>query len=70
MKINNSDDFGAALRARRKQLNYTQGDVAEVSGFSTSFISELENGKVTCELGKALYLANLLGLDIILNERE
>jgi len=70
MKINNSDDFGAALRVRRKQLNYTQSDVAEVSGFSTSFISELENGKATCELGKALYLANLLGMDIILNERE
>ena len=36
---------------------------------STSFISDLENGKTTTELGKALYLANLLGLDIELNER-
>ena len=28
-----------------------------------------ENGKATIELGKAIYLANLLGIDIEMNER-
>jgi hypothetical protein len=35
-----------------------------------SFISELENGKVTAEIGKALTLANILGLDITVNARK
>ena len=29
----------------------------------------LENGKDTAELGKAIYLANILGLDIAVNAR-
>ncbi len=69
MKINNAEEFGCAIKTRRKELNYTQNYVAEVTGFSASFISNLENGKETAELGKALYLANLLGLDIKLSER-
>ena len=45
-------------------MGYTQAYLAEVTGFSTSFISDLENGKPTAELEKALFLANLLGLDV------
>ena len=29
----------------------------------------LENGKVTAEIGKAIILANLLGIDVEMNER-
>ena len=64
MKVSNAQEFGEALRTRRKELNYTQSFLAEFSGFSVSFISDLENGKDTAELGKALYLASLIGLDI------
>ena len=69
MKINTTTMFGSAIKKRRKKLCYTQKYISEVSGMSTSFISDLENGKTTTELGKAIYLANLLGLDIELNER-
>lgn len=64
MKIHNSSDFGIALKKRRKELGYTQRYLSEFTGFSISFISDLENGKKTAELGKAIYLANLLGLDV------
>ncbi len=69
MKITDTAAFGAELRKRRKQLNYTQGYLADFTGFSVSFISDLERGKPTAELGKALYLANLLGLDLEMKER-
>ncbi|MBQ6680432.1 MAG: helix-turn-helix transcriptional regulator [Lachnospiraceae bacterium] len=69
MKVNNAVEFGEALRKRRKELHYTQSFLAEFSGFSISFISDLENGKDTAELGKALYLANLVGLDVELKGR-
>ncbi len=70
MQITSAASFGKAIRARRKELNYTQGFLAEFSGLSVSFISDLENGKRTAELEKAIYLANLLGLDVCLKGRE
>ena len=69
MHINSSKDFGEIIRKKRKKLGYTQKYICEVSGISASFISDLENGKASVELGKAIYLANLLGIDIDLNER-
>ena len=69
MKIINSSEFGKAIRNRRKELGYTQNMVSEFTGFSISYLSDLENGKPTTELGKAIYLANLLGIDLLMQER-
>ena len=69
MIINSPKDFGTALKYRRKELGYTQRYLSEFTGFSISFISDLENGKNTAELGKAIYLANMLGLDITMDPR-
>ena len=70
MVITDAASFGKALRKRRKALGYTQAYISQFSGFSVSFISNLECGKPTAEIGKAIYLANLLGLDCILTERN
>jgi transcriptional regulator with XRE-family HTH domain len=69
MVISDAKKFGEALKKRRKELGYTQRYISEFTGFSISFISDLENGKSTAELGKAIYLANMLGLDIVINAR-
>ena len=66
--ITDAKSFGEALRKRRKELGYTQAFLSEFSGFSVSF--DLENGKNTAELGKAIFLANLLGLDCSLTPRN
>jgi len=67
--ITSAEEFGRAIRERRKALHYTQNYLSEFTGISASFISDLENGKPTAELGKAIYLANLLGIDCILSSR-
>ena len=69
MVVREPIDFGQILRNRRKQLGYTQAYLAAFSGLSVSFISDLENGKSTAELGKAIVLANLLGMDLNLTLR-
>ena len=69
MLIIDAKSFGRALRLRRKELGYTQVFLSNFCGFSVTFISDLENGKSTAELGKAIYLANLLGLDCSLTPR-
>ena len=70
MIAEDTNQFGQIIRKRRKELNYTQAFLSEFSGLSVSFISDLENGKSTTELGKAIFLANLLGIDVMLNPRE
>ena len=69
MKISTVKDFGTEIKKRRKKLGYTQAYLAEFTGFSVSFISDLERGKSTAELGRALQLANILGMDCLLEER-
>ena len=69
MKITSTMEFGRTIRNKRKKLGYTQAQLSEYTGFSTSFISDLENGKETVELGKALFLLQLLGLDLTINNR-
>ena len=70
MKIYDAKQLGKAIRQRRKELHYTQADLSDFTGFSISFISDLENGKPTAEIGKTLQLISLLGMDIKLQRRD
>ena len=69
MKITDTASLGNAIRSRRKELNYTQGYISEITGLSISFLSDLENGKTTAEIGKTIEVINLLGLDILVEAR-
>jgi len=59
-----TQDIGALVRARRKALGYSQARLADLCGTGTRFISDLENGKATIELGKALTVLSALGIDM------
>ena len=69
MRVTDSKSFGSAIRKRRKELGYTQRDLSEFSGLSISFLSDLERGKKTIELEKALYVISILGLNLDLEPR-
>ena len=70
MKIIDIQTLGKEILRRRRSLQYTQSFLAEFSGLSVSFISDLERGKETAEIGKVLYLVQLLGMDLELEIRE
>lgn len=46
-RIISAEDVGKIIRARRKELGYTQADFAKAVGTGVRFISDLENGKPT-----------------------
>ena len=69
MKITDAKSLGQAIKARRKELNYTQAYVSEFTGLSVTFISDLERGKPTAEIGKTIYLINILGMDLSVEKR-
>lgn len=68
MEIIDTLSFGEAVRRARKRLKVTQKDLALASGTGLRFIIELERGKPTCQIGKALELVRALGLKLNTND--
>lgn len=62
--------FGEAVRNTRKREGLTQRDLALAVGAGERFIVELENGKETVRLGKALEVAAALGIQVELKHDD
>ncbi len=62
--IATSKDFGATLARARKALGLTQRELALSIGVGERFIVELEAGKATAQLGKALAAAKAAGMHL------
>jgi len=69
MRITDAKSLGEAIRKRRKELNYTQAYLAEFTGLSVTFISDVERGKPTAEIEKSIRLVQTLGMDIFVESR-
>ncbi len=63
-------ELGRRVRASRKKSSLTQRDLASLAGVGTRFLSELESGKSTLEIGRVLRVVELLGLELQLQERD
>ncbi len=68
--IRNAADFGKVIATERKRQGYTQQELAGFSGVGITYLSKLENGKETAELGKALRVMSTLGIDLLARRRE
>lgn len=67
--ISTTADLGRLVREVRKQRGLSQQAFAEAAGVGRRFVSELENGKATIELGKALLVARACGIDLSARRR-
>ena len=68
MRVTDSSSFGALVKNKRKKLGYTQKYISEFTGISVSFLSDLENGKPTCEVEKTLKVLSNLGIRLMVQE--
>ncbi|MDR3566638.1 MAG: helix-turn-helix domain-containing protein [Syntrophobacteraceae bacterium] len=64
MKTYTPEQIGKLVKKTRRNLNVTQKELALASGTGLRFIGELEKGKPTCQLGKALAVLNTLGITL------
>jgi HTH-type transcriptional regulator/antitoxin HipB len=62
MKLTNAIEFGELIRAARKKIKLTQTGLAAACGIGERFIRELEKGKPSCQIEKALWVAQMLGI--------
>jgi len=63
-KIESVEQLGRLIRKKRKQAGVDQATVAGLAGVGVRFLSELERGKPTVELGRALRVLERLGLQV------
>ena len=61
------EELGRIVKKERKAMGLTQADLALTSGTGMRFISDLENGKPTCQIGKTLTVLKTLGLRLALS---
>ena len=57
-----SSELGSLIQKRRRQLKLKHPDLALASGTGVRFISDLENGKETCQIGLCLKVLATLEL--------
>jgi y4mF family transcriptional regulator len=63
------EEIGQLVRAARKQMGMTQQRFADLAGVGRRFISELEGGKATLEVGRVLAVCKAAGIDLIARRR-
>ena len=56
--------LGSIVRQERKEQGLTQEQLAATTGVGVRFIRELEQGKESCHIGKALTVVSMLGIDV------
>ena len=56
--------IGLAIENDRKKRNLTQTQLAQLTNSSINFISQVESGKVTAQIGKVLDVMKILGLQL------
>lgn len=59
-------EIGELIRKTRKTLGATQQDLALTAGTGLRFVIDMEKGKETCEIGKALTILQTLGIRLTL----
>ena len=69
-KISTPGELGRIIRFKRKEIGVRQELAAGMAGVGTKFFSQLENGKETAELGKALQVLRKMGLEVYIFPRS
>jgi y4mF family transcriptional regulator len=69
-KAANAADIGTAVRKKRKEDGLPLADAAALCGVGYRFMSNLENGKATVQVGKVLQVLTALGLDVYIEARN
>ena len=60
--------LGEAIEAERKRRKLTQSQLADLSDTSINFISQIERGKKTAQIGKVIDVLQILGIQLVIEK--
>ncbi|MRX33955.1 helix-turn-helix transcriptional regulator [Aminobacter sp. MDW-2] len=69
LEVVSPSDLGLLVRRARETRHLSQQSFADLAGVGRRFLSELENGKPTLELGKVLKVARTAGISLFARQR-
>lgn len=69
-EIKTAEELGKLIRKFRKSQGLTLEKVSGLTNVGMRFLSELERGKETAELGKTLLILNKLGIVVTIQPRS
>ncbi|MFI0474048.1 helix-turn-helix domain-containing protein [Halomonas sp. HMF6819] len=64
LTVTRAEDLGLLIRQTRKRQALTLETLAGLCGVSIRFLSELENGRASCGLGRVLLVLETLGIEL------
>jgi y4mF family transcriptional regulator len=67
--ITTAADIGKLVRNARKEMGMTQQRFADLAGVGRRFLSELEGGKASLEIGRVLAVCKAAGIDLFARRR-
>lgn len=68
MKKSSVSILGDAIEAERKRRKLTQGQLADLTDTSINFISQIERGKKTAQIGKVIDVLQILGMQLVIEK--
>jgi y4mF family transcriptional regulator len=68
--ITDIKSLGLLIREERRAQGLTQEQLAGLTGVGVRFVRELEAGKESCQIGRALQVTTALGLEITAGARR
>jgi HTH-type transcriptional regulator/antitoxin HipB len=57
-------ELGSLIRSERKRRDLTQTELGQLSATSINFVSQVEAGKATAQIGKVLRVLQILGYEM------
>lgn len=70
IRIRSCSALGGAVREQREHEGLTQAELARRAGVSRQWLSALENGKTSVEMGKVLTVLGVLGLCVGIEQSQ
>jgi y4mF family transcriptional regulator len=67
VRLSHARDVGLYVRDRRREMGWTQNDLARAAGVSRRWLSDVEAGKPSAEIGLVLRVMHALKLTIEAN---
>ncbi|MBJ9966140.1 helix-turn-helix domain-containing protein [Burkholderia seminalis] len=65
LSVNTIGALANLIRAARLQQGFTRDELANATGLSPKFVSQVEAGKPTAQIGKVLLLLGELGISLL-----
>ena len=65
--LDNVERLGTIVKHARKEQGLTQRQLATTTSVGVRFIRDLEQGKASCHIGKALTVVSMLGFDVTID---